>query len=87
MSLSTSLHWRGLLAIVIGVVSVAWPNVTVGAIVILFAGYAFIAAITDTMRAFSSDRPGRSPAICCSRCCPPPPGWLPWCGPASRRSC
>jgi len=58
MSLSTSLLWRGLLAIVVGVVSVAWPNVTVGAIVILFAVYAFIAAITDTMRAFSSDRAG-----------------------------
>ena len=58
MSLSTSLFWRGLLAIVIGVVSVAWPNVTVGAIVILFAVYAFIAAVTDTMRAFSSDRAG-----------------------------
>jgi uncharacterized membrane protein HdeD (DUF308 family) len=53
-----SLLWRGLLAIVIGVVSVAWPDVTVGAIVILFAVYAFIAAITDTMRAFSSDRAG-----------------------------
>jgi uncharacterized membrane protein HdeD (DUF308 family) len=58
MSLSMSLLWRGLLAIVIGVVSVAWPDVTVGAIVILFAVYAFIAAITDTMRAFSSDRAG-----------------------------
>jgi uncharacterized membrane protein HdeD (DUF308 family) len=52
------LLWRGLLAIALGVVSVAWPNVTVGAIVILFAVYAFIAAITDTMRAFSSDRAG-----------------------------
>jgi len=58
MSLSTSLLGRGLLAIVIGVVSVAWPNVTVGAIVILFAVYAFGAAITDTMRAFSSGRAG-----------------------------
>ena len=58
MSLSTSLLWRGLLAIVVGVVSVAWPNVTVGAIVILFAVYAFVAAVTDAMRAFSSDRAG-----------------------------
>jgi uncharacterized membrane protein HdeD (DUF308 family) len=58
MSISTSLLLRGLLAIVVGVVSVAWPNVTVGAIVILFALYAFIAAITDAMRAFSSDRAG-----------------------------
>ena len=58
MSLSRSLLWRGLLAIVIGVVSVAWPNITVGAIVLLFAVYAFIAAVTDGMRAFSSDSAG-----------------------------
>jgi uncharacterized membrane protein HdeD (DUF308 family) len=58
MSVSRSLLWRGLLAIVVGVVSVAWPDITVGAIVILFAVYAFIAAVTDTMRAFSSDRAG-----------------------------
>jgi uncharacterized membrane protein HdeD (DUF308 family) len=58
MRLSTSLLLRGLLAIVIGFVSVAWPNVTVGALVILFAVYAFGAAITDTMRAFSSERAG-----------------------------
>lgn len=58
MSLSTSLLLRGLIAIVIGFVSVAWPNVTIGALVILFAVYAFGAAITDAMRAFSSDRAG-----------------------------
>jgi uncharacterized membrane protein HdeD (DUF308 family) len=58
MSVSRSLLLRGLLAIVVGVVSVAWPGITVGAIVILFAVYAFIAAVTDTMRAFSSDRAG-----------------------------
>ncbi len=58
MSLSSSLLWRGLLAIAVGIVSVAWPNVTVGAIVVLFAVYAFIAAGTDAMRAFSSDRAG-----------------------------
>jgi uncharacterized membrane protein HdeD (DUF308 family) len=52
------LLWRGLLAIVIGVVSVAWPDITVGAIVLLFAVYAFIAAVTDGMRAFSSDSAG-----------------------------
>jgi len=58
MSISTSLLWRGLIAIAVGIVSVAWPNVTVGAIVILFAVLAFMAAITDAMRAFSSDRAG-----------------------------
>src|SRR5215813_8327973 len=58
MSIPNSLLWRGLLAIVVGVISVAWPNITVGAFVILFAVYAFIAAVTDTMRAFSSDKAG-----------------------------
>jgi uncharacterized membrane protein HdeD (DUF308 family) len=58
MSISKSLLWRGLLAIAIGVVSVVWPNITVGAFVILFAVYAFIAAGLDTVRAFSSDRAG-----------------------------
>jgi uncharacterized membrane protein HdeD (DUF308 family) len=48
------LLWRGLLAIAVGIVSVAWPNITVGAFVILFAVYAFIAAAMDAVRAFSS---------------------------------
>src|SRR5215475_9867948 len=55
-SVSSSLLWRGLLAVAIGVISVAWPNITVGAFVILFAVYAFLG--TDTARAFSSDRAG-----------------------------
>jgi uncharacterized membrane protein HdeD (DUF308 family) len=58
MSLSTSLLVRGLLAIAVGIVSVAWPDITIGAIVILFAVYAFIAAITDGARAFTSSRAG-----------------------------
>jgi len=58
MSFSSTLLWRGLLAIVIGVVSVAWPGVTVGAVVVLFAVYAFTAAAGDTLRAFSGDRAG-----------------------------
>jgi uncharacterized membrane protein HdeD (DUF308 family) len=57
-SVSSSLVWRGLLAIVIGVVSVAWPGITVGAFVIVFAVYAFLAAGTELVRAFSSDRAG-----------------------------
>jgi uncharacterized membrane protein HdeD (DUF308 family) len=58
MSLSSSLLWRGLLAIGVGIVSVAWPSITLGAFVILFAVYAFIAAGTDAMRGFSSDSLG-----------------------------
>jgi uncharacterized membrane protein HdeD (DUF308 family) len=57
-SVSSSLLWRGLLAVAIGVVSVAWPNVTVGAIVILFAVYAFVAAATDGARAFAGRSAG-----------------------------
>jgi uncharacterized membrane protein HdeD (DUF308 family) len=58
VSLSTSLLWRGLLAIAVGIVSVAWPDVTVGAFVIVFAVYAFIAAAMDSVIAFSSRRAG-----------------------------
>jgi uncharacterized membrane protein HdeD (DUF308 family) len=58
MSVSSSLLWRGLLAIGIGIVSVAWPGITVGAFVILFAVYAFAMAASDAVRAFASDRAG-----------------------------
>jgi uncharacterized membrane protein HdeD (DUF308 family) len=57
-SISKALVWRGLLAIGIGGVSVIWPGITVGAFVILFAVYAFIASGMDAARAFSSDRGG-----------------------------
>jgi uncharacterized membrane protein HdeD (DUF308 family) len=57
-SLSTTLLWRGILAIVLGVVSVAWPNITIGAFVILFAVYAFLAAAAEAMRGFRSERGG-----------------------------
>jgi uncharacterized membrane protein HdeD (DUF308 family) len=42
-SLSTSLIARGILAVAVGIVALAWPSVTVLALVILFAVYAFIA--------------------------------------------
>ena len=38
------LVWRGILAVVIGVVAVVWPGITVGVFVTLFALYAFMAA-------------------------------------------
>jgi uncharacterized membrane protein HdeD (DUF308 family) len=57
-SVSSALLWRGLLAIGIGIVSVVWPNITVGAFVILFAIYAFLAGGIDAARAFSRDRAG-----------------------------
>ena len=53
-SLSTSLIARGILAVVVGIIALAWPSVTVLALVILFAIYAFIAAGMQAARAFSS---------------------------------
>ncbi len=85
-SLSSALLWRGLLAVAIGVVSVTWPGITVGALVIVFAAYAFLAAFADGARAFSSDRPGRCPATCCWPCSRRPPASPRWSGRASPRS-
>jgi uncharacterized membrane protein HdeD (DUF308 family) len=58
MPLRASLIVRGVLAITIGLVSVAWPNITIGTFVVLFAVYALTIAIIDVIRAFSSDRAG-----------------------------
>src|SRR6201995_256778 len=57
-SLSTSLILRGVLAIAVGIMALAWPQVTVLPLVILFAVYAFIAAGLEAMRAFSSRTAG-----------------------------
>ncbi len=57
-SLSTSLIVRGLLAVAVGIVALAWPGITVLALVIMFAIYAFIAAGMEAVRAFSSERAG-----------------------------
>ena len=57
-SLSTSMIWRGILAIAVGIIALAWPAVTVYALVILFAVYAFIAAALQAMRAFSGRTAG-----------------------------
>jgi uncharacterized membrane protein HdeD (DUF308 family) len=57
-SLSTSLIVRGILAVAVGIIALAWPQVTVLALVILFAVYAFIAAGLQAVRAFSSGTAG-----------------------------
>lgn len=62
---STSLILLGILAVIIGIVAIAWPGVTVYALVLVFAVYAFLAAILQTARAFSSRTPGRCSATCC----------------------
>jgi len=57
-SLSSTLILRGLLAVAVGIVALAWPGITVLALVILFAIYAFIAAGMEAVKAFSSERAG-----------------------------
>ena len=57
-SLSTSLIARGILALAVGVIALAWPSVTVLALVILFAVYAFMASGLQAARAFSSRKAG-----------------------------
>jgi uncharacterized membrane protein HdeD (DUF308 family) len=57
-STSTSLILLGVLAIIVGIIALAWPGVTVYALVILFAVYAFIDAGLEAMRAFSSRTAG-----------------------------
>jgi uncharacterized membrane protein HdeD (DUF308 family) len=57
-SLSTSLIARGTMAVIIGIIALAWPSVTVLALVILFAVYAFMASAVEAARGFSSHNAG-----------------------------
>jgi hypothetical protein len=57
-SLSTSLIARSILAVIIGIIALAWPGVTVLALVILFAVYAFMASGMEAARGFSSRKAG-----------------------------
>jgi uncharacterized membrane protein HdeD (DUF308 family) len=57
-SASTSLILRGVVAVGVGVVALAWPGVTVLSLVILFAFYAFMAAGLEAVRAFSGRTAG-----------------------------
>jgi uncharacterized membrane protein HdeD (DUF308 family) len=57
-SLSTSLILRGILALAVGVMALAWPVITVLALVILFAVYAFMASGLQAIRAFGSRTAG-----------------------------
>jgi len=55
---STSLILLGVLAIIVGIIAIAWPGVTILALVILFAVYAFMDAGLQMARSFSSDSAG-----------------------------
>ena len=57
-STSTSLILLGVLAIIVGIIAIAWPGVTILELVILFAIYAFIDAGLQAVRAFSSRSAG-----------------------------
>src|ERR1700755_762974 len=57
-STSTSLILTGILAVIVGIIAIAWPGVTILALVILFAIYAFMAAGLQGARAFSSRNAG-----------------------------
>jgi uncharacterized membrane protein HdeD (DUF308 family) len=57
-SISTSMIVTGVLAIIAGIIALAWPSATVLALVILFAVYAFSDSIVQGMRAFSSAKAG-----------------------------
>ena len=57
-SLSTSLILRGILALAVGVMALAWPGITVLALVVLFAVYAFMASGLEAMRAFGGRTAG-----------------------------
>jgi uncharacterized membrane protein HdeD (DUF308 family) len=55
-STSTSLIVRGVVAIVIGIIAAVWPGVTILALVLLFAVYAFTDAVFEGARAFAGQR-------------------------------
>lgn len=70
-SMSTSLILLGVLAIIAGILALAWPGVTVLALVILFAVY--VSSMPGCRRCGRSAarRPDRSSGTCCS-------GWWTW---------
>lgn len=55
---STQLILVGVLAIIVGILALVWPGITVFALVIMFAVYAFIDAGLQAVRAFSRDSAG-----------------------------
>ena len=56
-SLSTALILRGIIALALGIMALAWPRVTVLLLVILFAVYTFIAAGAQAILIFSTGGP------------------------------
>jgi uncharacterized membrane protein HdeD (DUF308 family) len=57
-STATALILLGILAVIVGIMAIAWPGVTILALVILFAVYAFLDSGLQAMRAFTSRSAG-----------------------------
>jgi uncharacterized membrane protein HdeD (DUF308 family) len=57
-STSTSLILLGVLSVIVGIIAIAWPGVTILALVTLFAIYAFIGAGLQAARAFGGAATG-----------------------------
>ena len=57
-STSTSMILTGVLAVIVGIIAIVWPGVTILALVILFAVYAFMAAGLQAARAFGGRTAG-----------------------------
>jgi len=57
-STSTKLILLGILAVIVGIIAIAWPGVTILALVILFAVYAFMDAGLQGARGFTSRTAG-----------------------------
>jgi uncharacterized membrane protein HdeD (DUF308 family) len=60
-SLSASLILRGSLAVIAGIVALAWPGATVPALAVVFAVYAFTDVASRTVRMLSNAAGGRVP--------------------------
>jgi hypothetical protein len=73
-SISTSLIGRGILAVAVGIIAIAWPSVTVLALVILFAVYAFWMRPWSWRGLSAAVLRGRSSATCFWRWLISPPG-------------
>jgi uncharacterized membrane protein HdeD (DUF308 family) len=54
----STLVWRGVLAVIVGLIALSWPGITIGAFVLIFAIYAFIAGGMEAVRAFRAESAG-----------------------------
>lgn len=60
MSIPSTFRWRGALALIVGILAIAWPGITILGLVFVFAVAAIGSAFVEAGRAFSGDGFGRS---------------------------